>query len=129
MKPVSYIVDTSVWISFFKGRDVELVVRLKQLIETDRAILVVPVRIELLLGTRSADRFKLERLLAALPSFSPNDNTWSEAERFSLRAKDRGENFQVVDLLIAASAIELAARVWSLDSDFERMAKMRLINC
>jgi predicted nucleic acid-binding protein len=40
------------------------------------------------------------------------------------RAADAGERFSFTDLLIARLADDIGALVWSLDSDFTRMARL-----
>ena len=44
------------------------------------------------------------------------------------RAADAGERFSITDLLIARLADEVGALVWSLDSDFARMARLKLVH-
>jgi len=55
----------------------------------------------------------------------PTGETWDVVERWVDRGADH--RFGLTDLLIAAMAQEVDALVWSLDADFERMAKLKLV--
>jgi predicted nucleic acid-binding protein len=57
----------------------------------------------------------------------PTESTWELVESWLDPAARAGERFGVTDLLIGALAAERAAPLWSLDHDFERMARLDLI--
>ena len=65
--------------------------------------------------------------LSALAVARPTDETWALIERWVATAADKGQRFGVGDLLIAALAAERGALVWSLDRDFERMERLKLV--
>jgi predicted nucleic acid-binding protein len=120
------VVDTSVWVAGFRG-DLAVVAELRRLLDDDLAALAGPVRMELLAGARVGELGQLRRVLGAVPTYAPADAEWARVERWIDVAVARGQRFGVVDLLIGATAAEHAASVWSLDDDFERMAKLRLV--
>ncbi|MBI4820069.1 MAG: PIN domain-containing protein [Deltaproteobacteria bacterium] len=120
-------VDTSVWISFFRGKDFALVGVLDALLDEDQVALAAPVRLELLLGARRAEQARLRRLVDALSTFKPSDATWDTLDDWALFTKARGQTFGFGDLLIGAIASEHGGSVWSLDSDFERLAQLKLV--
>ena len=43
------------------------------------------------------------------------------------RAANTGQRFALTDLLIGSLAHEAGALVWSLDSDFERMERLKFV--
>ena len=111
------LVDTSVWIEFFRGRDRNVVSRLRAELDLDAVGLPAPVRIELLSGARAKE----------VPRFYPTRDTWNQIERWAMRSAALGHRFGVSDLLIAALAAERGAQLWSLDGDFRQMAKLRFV--
>jgi predicted nucleic acid-binding protein len=121
------VVDTSVWINAFRdGRSSEAR-HLSELLDNDQAAVAIPVRIEILSGVRRLERPRLSRILSALPTFYPNDATWHRIEGWLEMIRSAGDWFGVGDLLIAGIGVENHAAIWSLDGDFVRMAKLKLI--
>lgn len=117
------VVDTSVWISALRqptGSNAEI---LNSLLSADEVALPVPVRVELLAGAKLKERSRLRRALTSLPVLAVTDDTWSIVDAWL----DTGHAFSLPDLLIAAAAREIGGLVWSLDSDFERMARAGLV--
>lgn len=118
------VVDTSVWIEFFRGRDRELCEHFDSLLDTDQAALAAPVRLEILGGARQSELPKLRRVLDAIPQLVPTSTVWDTLECWLEKAIAAGQHFGVGDLLVAGIAAENRAAVWSRDSDFQRMAKL-----
>lgn len=122
------VVDTSVWVAVLRSRAAPEASVLEALLDADDVILAVPVRLELLLGAPARERARLRRTLSALPVAFPTDETWTLMEGWAEGAADAGQRFGAGDLLIAALASERDALVWSLDSDFERMARLKFVS-
>ena len=118
------IVDTSVWIDYFRGPRQALIAALNNLLDEDQAALAVPIRIELLSGASKKESQILGRVLTALPIFFPTDPTWQQMEAWVEEGLARGERFGTLDLLIAAVCREQNVPLWSLDKDFRRMEKL-----
>jgi len=118
-----------------KGDDVPAAVRMKSYevllanyYPKDRVVLAAPVRVELLAGVRAADAPRLRRVLDALETLRPTDATWQRMEEWALHGSERGQRFGVGDLLVAAIAADWQGSLWSLDRDFERMAKLGFVS-
>jgi predicted nucleic acid-binding protein len=117
------IVDSSVWIAFFRGTDRQLGERLQRLLERDQVALPIFVRFELLGGARRSEMARLRRVLSALPLRYPSEDTWITLEKWIETGVRVGQRFGIGDLVIAAVAARQDEPIWSLDSDFIRMAK------
>lgn len=121
------LVDTSVWNVALRRARSEAAEHLRVLLDSEEVALAAPIRIEILSGTRAEDLRRIGRVLSALPSFSSGPSTWARIEAFVMKAVPAGERFGVADLLIAAIAAENDLRLWSLDGDFARMARLGFV--
>jgi len=121
------VADTSVWVEALRNGRSSTAGTLTSLLDADELALPVPVRIELTSGVAKKDRARLKRALTGLPILAATDGTWSIVERWIDPAADKGHRFAVTDLLIAALADEADALVWSLDADFVRMEKLKMV--
>lgn len=117
-------VDTSVWIAAVRNPASAAGQHLFRLLEHGLVALAAPVRLELQAGagSRVAERFASGA--AALPVMVPARETWQQAGRWLLDAAKAGQRFGALDVLLAAIAGERKLRVWSLDGDFTRLAKL-----
>jgi predicted nucleic acid-binding protein len=120
------VVDSSVWIEFFRGKEA-VVAELGGLLDSDEVALAAPVRLELLSGASRKDEPVLRRVLSALPLLVPDARLWPKLEGWIERASRAGERFGAMGLLIGGIADDHGAKVWSRDADFARMARLGLV--
>jgi predicted nucleic acid-binding protein len=121
------IVDTSVWVAALRSRSSPEAAQLTSLLDADEVALPVPVRLELLAGASRRDLAPLKRALSALPLLYPTDETWQLVDTWIDRASTAGQRLGITDLVIGALASETGGLVWSLDADFARLRRLRLV--
>jgi predicted nucleic acid-binding protein len=117
------VVDTSVFVDFFrnshpKNREI------KELIETQLAVLSPFVRLELLAGVKAADRKVLSNLLNSLDYIRVDQALFELAENLMPLYKQRGLNVGLVDYLITLQALSMNAQIFTRDKQMIKLAKI-----
>jgi len=121
----SILVDTSVWIDFFSRRPGPAGARLQGLIENAEPVVLAGIIVtEILQGlTRDADR--IASYLSQWKILEPEGlGTYVRAAKLFRLARSRGLALTTVDALIAALALDHRVRLFTLDRDFLRLAKL-----
>lgn len=121
------VVDTSVWVSFFRDPKSSIRWKLTECIDDDLVLLPRSVRVELLSGVGVHTVSLLERALSGLMVVTPSSDTWRLMDDWAKKGAKFGARFGVGDLLVAATAAERGALVWTLDRDFEPMVRLKWI--
>ena len=101
--------------------------RLKVMLEDAQVAVAAPVRLELQAGLPKGEAARFAGLSGALTTLVPVPETWLRAEQLLVEAGQRGQRFGPIDILVAAIAQEHALKIWSLDSDFERMERLGFV--
>jgi hypothetical protein len=129
---VILLVDTSVWIDFFAGRDTKQTRFFKDAITEGADVALTGVILtEILQGVPSDSRFaRLRKDLSSFRVLHPaSENTYVQAARLYRTGRKRGVTIRsLVDCLIAAIAMESGATVLHKDRDYELMARYAPLN-
>jgi len=120
------IVDTSVWVDFFRGRDVAHVAKLERLLEKSEDICTCGIVLaEVLQGIRSESEYA--RTLSRFNTFlyiEMSRNTFIRAAQIYRSLRQRGVTVsKPVDCLIAAVAIEHNVPLLHNDRDFDAIGR------
>jgi hypothetical protein len=118
------LVDTSIWIDYFKGEDEELLKKTDEFL-TD-AVVYVPkvVMAELIQGAKSEKEIAvIESFIEAFHIIDQTEHTWLKVGKLSYSMKRRGLNVNLVDCYIAVLAEEHHCKIFSLDEHFKVIKK------
>jgi predicted nucleic acid-binding protein len=114
------LVDTSVWIALYRKRASEVGECLWQLAASNQAAVCGQVWVEFIGGfRRERERAEYEGTLAAFPFLPTSRAAFETAARYLARHPKLGPG----DAIIAATAIENRAQLFTLDTDFRVLAK------
>ena len=120
------IIDTSVWIDFFNGKENEYVYKLEELKEKDIDIFITGIIVtEILSGFKEDRDIKLTtKLLKNLPVANPiYPETYIKAASIYQTGRKKGITVRkIVDCLIAQIAIENNLLLLHKDEDFNQIA-------
>lgn len=122
-----YLVDTSVWIDFIRGKPTSAVNSLCSIFEHGQTVGICPVIYqEILQGSDSEQRFdQFKRYFSKLPFFYPKQalESYGQAASIYFRCRRKGITVRsTIDCLIAQTAIEHGLVLLHSDLDFERIA-------
>lgn len=119
------LVDTSIWIRADRPGHDSVRTRLRRLMVEGRVAICWPIRVEWLVGVKIKEGWSvLDEQLSALDHLPATDTTWHRAARIGHELARRGQTVPLPDLVIGAAAIEHGVPLWTVDSDFQRIAKV-----
>ena len=122
--PVSLVlVDSSVWIQFFRAAQSSEAVALDALLAAGPVATCAPIRTEVVSGARTLAQFhQLRTFFAALVQLALPDDAWAQIEDARFTLARRGQQASLVDLLIAVTAHSHRVDLWTVDESLKRMA-------
>lgn len=120
-------IDTSVWVQYFRGKDVNVINRLNHLLDELQIGVPIPVYVEILSGASKNEISQLSRVFSALPKFYPNQTTWDRIITWIEKGRQNGFRFGAADLLIGSICADHSAILWTLDKDFFEMKKLKFL--
>jgi predicted nucleic acid-binding protein len=125
---VNVLVDTSVWSRALRRAQPhsdEVAGELTKLIQEGRAVIIGPVRQELLSGIANPAQFNLLRNnLRAFPDLPITTPDYEEAAAFFTRCRAHGIQGSNVDFLICAAARRQELPIFTTDKDFVAFARV-----
>jgi predicted nucleic acid-binding protein len=120
------LVDTTVWIDFFKGNSTPQVEKLESLIENDEDLCLCGVILtEVLQGIRSDSEYRRTKSLLEELIFLPmRHDTFVHAAELYRNLRKKGVTIRKpIDCMIASVAIEQSVSLLHNDRDFDYIAK------
>jgi predicted nucleic acid-binding protein len=119
------LVDTSVWVDYFRRGASVGAQALDALLADDRTVVTSLIRAEILSGARRETEYEyLERYLWALPILPDPPHLWNRVARARYRLARLGVQSSLVDLSIAVAACECRCPLLTLDRQFQAIARV-----
>ena len=120
------LVDTTIWIEFFRGRS-RVGDRLEILLMDNFVCICGMVMFEILQGIKlEGEKSKILTLLAGLPYVEMTKALWQRAAVLSASLKKSGVSLPLSDIFIATIAIENDLSVFTLDNHFAQIPNLKL---
>lgn len=121
------IVDTCVWIEFFRNPEAPLTLCFNTLLRERRVIMVGVVLAEIIQGVKIPKEAKLVREnLKKLSYLEMTLDTWEKAGEISASLRKNGITIPLTDLIIAAMALSEDLEVFTVDPHFKEVPGLRL---
>jgi predicted nucleic acid-binding protein len=119
------LVDTSVWIAFFREGSSSAAKKLDALLEEGEVCICGLIEAELLPGLHRKDRARVRALMAGLPCLETAADIWNDIADIQERSLAQGLGpFSIPDLIVAAVALRHKASLFSLDKHFLSIARV-----
>lgn len=123
------LVDTSVWIDYFR-EDTKLNDEdLDRLIDQNRVAINPVIRLEILTGAKGEEQFEqLSDYLKGLLEIPFEDDHWAKAEPLRFGLMQDGTVIPIADILIAATALSNEIELFHRDDHFDQISKKYDLN-
>jgi predicted nucleic acid-binding protein len=119
------LIDTSVWIAYFRNTSAEISSRVEALMSDAEICVPKIVLAELLQGSKSEREIgAIESLLGAFTVVDQGERSWVTAGRIAYDLKRKGKTVNLADCYIAVIAQEQGCRVFTLDEHFKEIRKV-----
>jgi len=121
------IVDTTIWIEFFRNPESTVSNHLKDLLRQRRVIMVGMVMAEVLQGVKAPKEANLVLTgFTKLPYSEMTKDRWQQAGEISASLRKKGTTIPLSDLIIAACALAEGYEIYTLDPHFKRIPGVTL---
>jgi len=124
VKDKKILIDTSIWIDYFKGKDPNFHTKVDKVLTHCRICIPKVVLAELFQGARAEKEITLiVDVMDAFHIIDQKEDTWLKAGRLSFLMKRKGFMVHIVDCYIAVMANENGCVIFSLDEHFKIIKK------
>jgi len=114
------LIDTSVWIAYFKASDSTLVGLVENIMTAAEICVPKVVLAELTQGARTEQEvLAIDEFVGAFTILDQQKETWDKAGKLSFKMKRKGVSIPLVDCYIAVIANENKCRLLTLDKHFK----------
>jgi len=126
------LIDTSIWSIALRrrkpteeGSDQTVIIELKELIREGRAVIIGPVRQELLSGITNQAQFeKLKKRLKPFEDLPISTMDYERAAEFYNLSRSKGVQGSFIDFLICSVAKNNNLAIFTFDKDFKNYAQI-----
>ena len=123
------LVDTSVWIDYFRGKSPKTAAKLDELLTHGNIYVPKIVLAELIQGARSKKEISIiHDFLDAFYIIDQKEDSWINAGYLSYELKKGGMNVHLFDCYIAVIAREHECKIFTLNRHFKEIQKVLQIN-
>jgi predicted nucleic acid-binding protein len=113
------LVDTSIWIDFFRRKE-PAYTKVVQLIDEDRICCAGIILSELMQGANSEKELNvLKDFLHVYAFINETPETWKKTGELSFRLRKRGKETPLSDCLISVLSLEADASIYTYDKHFK----------
>lgn len=124
MRDRKVLIDTSVWIDYFKGNDANFHKKVDKALTQSHIHIPGVVLAELIQGAKSEKEIAvIEDFIEAFHIIDQKEDTWLKAGRLSFSMKRKGITAHIVDCYIAVIANENGCSIFSVDEHFKSIKK------
>lgn len=121
------IVDTSVWIEYFKG-NTEYIELIEAGLNDGSICITGPIVSELLQGVKFEKEYgMLSSCIDAIPFIGFEYTDWMKAGKLSFKLRKKGITIPLTDVLIAVIAERYNAKILTLDKHFKNIQGVKLV--
>ena len=118
------LIDTSVWIEYFRNQSTALVGLVAEAARSREICVPRVVMAELMQGAKSEREIAvIEQFMDAFTVIDQTEQTWLKAGRLSHELKRKGKNMSLTDCYIAVLALENKCAVFTLDKHFKDISR------
>jgi len=121
------IVDTSIWIEYFKNNS-DYVPFVEENLNLENIYIIGPIISELLHGVKNEKEYlMLSKSISAILYLDCIFEDWIKTGSILFNLKKRGKIIPLTDALIAAVAIRVNAAILTLDQHFKDITEIKLL--
>lgn len=122
------LIDSSVWINYFKPGKSIVAETVNTLLDEDRAVLCGMVELEILQGLRNKEHNLVKDLFSALHYIETTREDFINAGTTLNHLRQKGITIPSSDCLIAAQCIRLHYSLYTLDNDFKHIPSLKRLD-
>lgn len=123
------LVDTSVWIEYFRDESSAVADKVDQILSEDNVFVPKIVIAELMHGARSEKELSVIRdFLDAFQIIDQNEDSWIKAGKLAYDLKKKGKTFHLLDCYIAIIAKDFKCKIFTLNRHFKEIQNLLKIS-
>lgn len=121
------LVDTSVWIDFFRNERGRIGDRLDALLAEDRAVLCGVVEMEIFQGLKAGESGKVWSVLEVIPYVETTRADFVDSGRLWQKLREEGRTIPSTDCLIGVLCIRHDLKLFTLHAHFDAVKELKRI--